>query len=49
MDIESRHNSVYWERKPYKGFGLGACSFDGQSRLQNEKNLMKYMKVLKRK
>ena len=40
---ESRHNSTYWERKPYKGFGLGACSFDGTSRLQNEKNLMKYM------
>lgn len=40
---ESRHNTVYWERKPYKGFGLGACSFDGALRLQNEKNLMKYM------
>ncbi len=40
---ESRHNSVYWQRKPYKAFGLGACSFDGQGRFQNEKNLMKYM------
>lgn len=40
---ESRHNTVYWERKPYKGFGIGACSFDGALRLQNEKNLMKYM------
>jgi oxygen-independent coproporphyrinogen III oxidase len=40
---QSRHNSVYWDRKPYKGFGLGACSFDGISRLQNQKNLMKYM------
>jgi oxygen-independent coproporphyrinogen III oxidase len=39
----SRHNSIYWERKPYKGFGLGACSFDGSSRFQNQKNLMKYM------
>lgn len=39
----SRHNSIYWERKPYKGFGLGACSFDGNSRFQNQKNLMKYM------
>ncbi len=39
----SRHNSVYWDRKPYKGFGLGACSFDGKSRFQNQKNLMKYM------
>ena len=42
-DFESRHNTVYWERKPYKGFGLGACSFDGKRRFQNEKNLIKYM------
>lgn len=40
---ESRHNTVYWDRKPYKAFGLGACSFDGTSRFQNEKNLMKYL------
>lgn len=40
---ESRHNSMYWERKPYRGFGLGACSFDGIARLQNEKNLIKYL------
>ena len=40
---ECKHNTVYWERKPYKGVGLGACSFDGLLRLQNEKNLMKYM------
>jgi oxygen-independent coproporphyrinogen-3 oxidase len=37
------HNTVYWERLPYKGFGLGACSFDGQNRIQNEKNLTKYL------
>lgn len=43
MGKESRHNTTYWERKPYRGFGLGACSFDGTSRLQNEKNLMKYL------
>lgn len=40
---ESQHNRVYWERKPYKGFGLGACSFDGGVRDQNEKNLTKYV------
>lgn len=34
---------MYWDRKPYAAFGLGACSFDGQSRFQNEKNLTKYM------
>lgn len=43
MGKESRHNTTYWERKPYRGFGLGACSFDGTSRLQNEKNLLKYL------
>lgn len=40
------HNTVYWDRKPYKGFGIGACSFDGQVRLQNEKNIMKYMAAM---
>lgn len=44
--FQSRHNSVYWERKPYKAFGLGACSFDGTQRLQNQKNLTKYMSAL---
>ncbi|HEB42054.1 MAG TPA: radical SAM family heme chaperone HemW [Candidatus Dependentiae bacterium] len=42
-NFESQHNTVYWERKPYKGFGLGACSFDGKRRFQNEKNLINYM------
>lgn len=41
---QSRHNQIYWERKPYKGFGLGACSFDGASRFQNQKNLMNYIR-----
>jgi oxygen-independent coproporphyrinogen-3 oxidase len=39
----SHHNSIYWERKPYMAFGLGACSFDGTKRYQNQKNLMKYL------
>jgi oxygen-independent coproporphyrinogen-3 oxidase len=43
---ESRHNKTYWQRKPFKGFGLGACSFDGHSRTQNEKTFMKYMQSL---
>lgn len=42
----SRHNTTYWERKPYRGFGLGACSFDGHTRLQNEKNLTKYLESI---
>lgn len=27
---ESRHNSAYWSREPYLGFGPGAHSFDGR-------------------
>lgn len=42
---QSRHNKVYWQRSPYKGFGLGACSFDGIHRTQNEKNLMHYLQA----
>ncbi|MCX5923739.1 MAG: radical SAM family heme chaperone HemW [Candidatus Dependentiae bacterium] len=41
--FESRHNTAYWERKAYKGFGLGACSFNGTVRCQNGKNLGKYL------
>lgn len=43
--FESRHNTAYWERVPYKGFGIGACSFDGARRFQNEKNIMRYMEL----
>jgi oxygen-independent coproporphyrinogen-3 oxidase len=43
---ESRHNTVYRERKPYKGFGSGACSFDGKKRFQNEKHLFNYMEAI---
>lgn len=43
LGYESKHNQAYWKREPYKGFGLGACSFDGKSRFQNEKNLLKYI------
>jgi oxygen-independent coproporphyrinogen III oxidase len=43
---ESRHNSAYWDRVPYRGFGIGACSFDGTCRLQNEKNIMRYMHAM---
>jgi oxygen-independent coproporphyrinogen-3 oxidase len=42
---ESVHNRAYWNRKPFKGFGLGAWSFDGAARFENEKNLLTYMKT----
>jgi oxygen-independent coproporphyrinogen-3 oxidase len=41
---ESKHNKAYWQRKPFKGFGLGAFSFDGTTRTENEKNLLSYIK-----
>jgi oxygen-independent coproporphyrinogen-3 oxidase len=44
--FRSQHNQVYWAQKPYKGFGVGACSFDGTSRFQNNKDLFKYMKAI---
>lgn len=40
---ESLHNQMYWQRRPYKGIGIGACSFDGQQRFQNTKNIMEYI------
>jgi oxygen-independent coproporphyrinogen-3 oxidase len=39
----ARHNMAYWQRVPFKGFGVGACSFDGTQRIQNNKNIHKYM------
>lgn len=46
VNKESQHNQVYWDRKPYKGFGIGACSFDGKVRYQNIKNMFRYMEAL---
>jgi putative oxygen-independent coproporphyrinogen III oxidase len=44
--FESRHNQAYWDRKSYKGFGLGACSFNGHYRYQNNKNLKSYFQAV---
>ncbi|MBP6892062.1 radical SAM family heme chaperone HemW [Candidatus Babeliales bacterium] len=49
LGFQSRHNSAYWDRKNYKGFGLGACSFNGTMRFQNVKNLGKYLELLGQK
>ncbi len=43
---ESVDNAAYWNRKPYRGFGLGACSFTGTTRFANTKNLGKYLQSL---
>jgi oxygen-independent coproporphyrinogen-3 oxidase len=42
----ARHNQVYWARTPYKAFGVGACSFDGAFRYQNNKNIMQYLDAM---
>lgn len=40
---ESRHNSAYWERRPYTGIGAGAHSYDLQTRSWNERDLDRYV------
>lgn len=39
----AKHNSMYWQRKPFLGVGVGAFSFDGHKRMQNCKSLLKYL------
>ena len=41
--FESRHNSAYWERRPYTGMGAGAHSYDGTTRSWNERDLDRYL------
>ncbi len=39
----SRHNSSYWQQKPYLGIGPSAHSYDGNSRSWNIANLKQYI------
>lgn len=39
----SVHNQAYWDRKAYKGFGVGASSFDENTRSTNDNNLPRYL------
>jgi len=39
----SRHNSLYWQRRPYLGFGAGAHSFDGRRRFSNVLHPRRYI------
>ena len=43
---ESRHNLVYWERRPYEAVGPGAHAFDGVSRRWNAARLDPYVAAL---
>lgn len=44
--FRSRHNSSYWEGKPYLGLGPSAHSFNGISRQWNVSNNALYLKAL---
>ena len=45
--FESRHNTKYWSRTPYYGFGNSAHSYDGAvRRWANERDAAKYVAML---
>jgi oxygen-independent coproporphyrinogen-3 oxidase len=44
---ESRHNLVYWQRRPYEAVGPGAHAFDGISRRWNAARLDGYLAALR--
>lgn len=43
---ESRHNRVYWDRRPYEAVGPGAHAFDGSVRRWNAARLDAYVAAL---
>ncbi len=43
---ESRHNLVYWRRRPYEAIGPGAHAFDGSRRRWNAARLDGYLAAL---
>jgi oxygen-independent coproporphyrinogen-3 oxidase len=43
---ESRHNLVYWQRRPYEAVGPGAHAFDGVTRRWNAARLDAYVAAL---
>jgi len=43
---ESRHNLVYWQRRPYEALGPGAHAFDGVTRRWNGARLDAYLAAL---
>ena len=45
----SRHNSAYWQRRPYLGIGPSAHSYNGTSRQYNVANNAKYLEGIKNK
>jgi len=41
-----RHNVGYWQRKPYRGFGIGAHSYEGKRRWANSRNIRQYIEAI---
>ncbi len=41
---ECRHNCGYWERREYKGFGLGAASLMRERRFSNTRRMERYLR-----
>jgi oxygen-independent coproporphyrinogen-3 oxidase len=39
---ECRHNQVYWDNRPYYGFGMGAASYTQQKRFTRPRNRKEY-------
>ena len=44
--FRSRHNSSYWQGKPYYGYGASAHSFFGNTRWWNVSNNNKYIELI---
>jgi putative oxygen-independent coproporphyrinogen III oxidase len=42
-EFESRHNLKYWTSAPYYGYGVGACSYYEQRRIQNLREIPAYI------
>lgn len=45
--FHSRHNTSYWHRIPYYGFGPAACSLSGNSRRSNTYDIAHYIRALR--
>jgi oxygen-independent coproporphyrinogen-3 oxidase len=43
---ESRHNLKYWTSAPYYGYGVGACSYYEQRRIQNLREIPQYIRSI---
>ena len=46
QDYFSKHNTSYWQGKPYLGIGPSAHSFDGKQRSWNVSNNIKYIQAI---